>query len=278
VNKLYNTTNKYYNYDWMDEASRKRTLGTSEVKMLWHCVADPRFSYYVDVPEQYKHETEAKGTILAIVHGTSRRVQDELNLFRANLKPNVALIAPLFPSGLIDEDDFNHYKLISYKGIRYDWLLLTMIHEMTLRYPGLDGNKFMLYGYSGGGQYCNRFFYLHPDKLKAVALSAPGRSTYLDDSLDYVWGTRDWADIFGQKIDIEALRHVPVHVSVSTGDTDAIGNSPYGADRVTRTRALFDNFKGHGLDACFGYIDGIKHMGPTDIRLQPVYPFFNQFL
>ncbi len=278
MNKLHNTSNKYYNYNWMDAESKKRTLGTSEVKMLWHCIADPRFSYYVDVPSQYKEEVERKGEILVIIHGTGRRVQDELNLFRKNMGDQVALLAPLLPAGLIDEDDFNHYKLISYKGIRYDYILIQMINEMVLRYPGLDGRRVLMYGYSGGGQYCNRFFYLHPEHLKAVALSAPGRSTYLDETLEYTWGIKDWEQIFEKKVDREALASIPVQLSVGDLDLDEIGDAPYGTTRVARTQALFENFKQQGLDVQFDFIPGINHYGPTDLRLSVVYPFFKKRL
>lgn len=47
--------------------------------------------------------------------------------------------------------------------------------------------------------------YLHPDRLAAVSISAPGRPTFLDWEKDYYWGVKDWKELFGTEIDLEAM-------------------------------------------------------------------------
>ena len=70
---------------------------------------------------------------------------------------HMAVLAPVFPGGLIIDDDFNSYKLLNCDGVRYDLALLSMVDEMAKRYPGVETEKFFLFGHSGGGQFTNRF-------------------------------------------------------------------------------------------------------------------------
>ncbi|KAK9234061.1 hypothetical protein V1525DRAFT_414306 [Lipomyces kononenkoae] len=71
--------------------------------------------------------------------------------------------------------------------MRYDLLLLAILDEVSLRCPAIDTSKVLLTGFSGGGQFVHRFTYLHPERLLAVNVGAPGSVTYLDDN-------RPWAD------------------------------------------------------------------------------------
>ena len=86
-----------------------------------------------------------------------------------------------------------------------------MIDDMAARYEGcIETEKFFLFGHSGGGQFVHRFLYLHPDRLKAVNIGAPGRPTYLDFEENFYWGVKDFKQVFGQELDLPAIRKVPV--------------------------------------------------------------------
>jgi poly(3-hydroxybutyrate) depolymerase len=87
-------------------------------------------------------------------------------------------LAPLFPSGIIDPSDEDNYKFIKYHDIRFDHVLLAMIDEVAIKYR-VNKDRFLLHGFSGGGQFVHRFFYLHPKRLMGVSIGAPGRITYL---------------------------------------------------------------------------------------------------
>ena len=63
---------------------------------------------------------------------------------------------------------------------QFDQILLDMIDDMAKRYPGVETDKFFLFGHSGGGQFVNRFLFAHPEKLRACAIGAPGRPTFLN--------------------------------------------------------------------------------------------------
>lgn len=112
-----------------------------------------------------------------IIHGTGCAVEDYVRHAKELAdRDHVAVLAPLFPGGLIQRDDFNSYKLLSCDGVRYDQILLDMIDDMAKRYPGVETDKFFLFGHSGGGQFVNRFLFAHPEKLRACAIGAPGPS------------------------------------------------------------------------------------------------------
>ena len=67
-----------------------------------------------------------------------------------------------------------------------------------------------MFGHSGGGQFTNRFLFAHPERLKAVSIGAPGRPTFLNFEEDYFWGVRDFEKYFDKKLDLEAVRKIPV--------------------------------------------------------------------
>lgn len=42
--------------------------------------------------------------------------------------------------------------------VKHDLLLLQMLEEVSICWPGIDTRKFFLAGFSGGGQFAHRFF------------------------------------------------------------------------------------------------------------------------
>ncbi len=64
------------------------------------------------------------------------------------------------------------YKYLSEPCIRYDDILLDMVAEVKERW-GLAGDRFGLFGFSGGAQFVNRFLLLRPRSLWAASIGAP---------------------------------------------------------------------------------------------------------
>ncbi|MEJ7757326.1 MAG: hypothetical protein WKF83_14410 [Nocardioidaceae bacterium] len=87
-------------------------------------------------------------------------------------------MAPLFPAGIIEPDDIDNYKWLEYHGIRFDKILLAMVDEVAQKYH-LDARRFLLHGFSGGGHFAHRFFYLHATRLQGFrsALRDSSRSS-----------------------------------------------------------------------------------------------------
>ena len=241
---------------------QKNLFGNAYLNMLWHCPTDQRFPYWVHLPDCYYDEKDPHYKLLVIIHGTGCAVEDYVRHAKELAdRDHVAVLAPLFPGGLIQRDDFNSYKLLSCDGVRYDQILLDMIDDMAKRYPGVETDKFFLFGHSGGGQFVNRFLFAHPEKLRACAIGAPGRPTFLNPDEDYFWGTRDFKNYFGHDVDLAAVQKVPVLVIVGENDTKFIGDSPYGDNRVARMKSLQKNLQDHGVHTELTILPGFAHEG-----------------
>lgn len=65
--------------------------------------------------------------------------------------------------------------------MRYDQILLDMIDCVASEWGSVDTRTFAIVGFSGGGQFVHRFFYLYPERVHAVSIGAPGRATPLVD-------------------------------------------------------------------------------------------------
>jgi poly(3-hydroxybutyrate) depolymerase len=246
---------------------------------------DQRFSYCLYVPEDPRPE---KAPLIVIQHGTERNFllyRDHLASFAD--EHGAVVLAPLFPAGIIDPDDLHNFKFIEYRGIRYDEVLLAMVAEVAERYP-VDADSFYLHGFSGGGQFAHRFFYLHPERLAGVSIGAPGRVTQLDDSLPWWLGTKDFEERFGRPVDLDALRRVPVLMVVGDQDTDTWeinnpgepnwmdGAEQAGETRIDRLQTLERNFVVHGIDVRFVLVPGVGHRG--SLTLPPVRDFFSELI
>ncbi len=266
--------------DHLSNKVKQNLFGNADLNMLWSCQAAPQFCYWVHVPDSYREQKNSHFNLLVIIHGTGCAVENYMQVAKKWADQHqTAILAPLFPSGLIDRGDFNSYKLLACDGIRYDQVLLAMIREMQERYPGVKGEQFFLFGHSGGGQFTNRFLFVHPDKLKAVSIGAPGRPTFIDFNTDYFWGVRDFQTIFDKKMDLDAVKEVPIQIMVGELDTKYIGESPYGTNRVERMRSLESNLKKNGVKQVeFKIIPGIGHEDGDRERIEACSAFFEKFL
>src|SRR5690606_14710605 len=130
---------------------------------------------------------------------------------------NCVVLAPLFPVGVLGDENRNGYKYIQEQDIRYDLVLLAMVREVEARLA-VTFPRFMMFGFSGGGHFVHRFALLHPERVSAVCVGAPGSVTLLDDGRDWWVGIRDAKERFGRAVDLEALRNVRVLAVVGAAD------------------------------------------------------------
>lgn len=258
---------------------KKNLFGNAYLNMLWHCPSDPRFSYWVHLPDCYYDEEDPHYQLMVIIHGTGCATEEYVRVAKAWAdERKVALLAPMFPGGLIDPEDFNAYKMLSCDGVRYDNVLLAMVGDMAKRYPGVETSKFFMFGHSGGGQFVNRFLLVHPDRLKAAFIGAPGRPTFLNFEEDYFWGIRDFYKYFDKQIDMEAIRKVPVLITVGELDVKYIGDSPYGSCRVERMKSLQKNFIENGIHTELQILPGLEHGDGEQERVDAAQSFFGRYL
>lgn len=249
---------------------------------------DQRFSYCLYVPSA--HDPAGAPVPLAVLmHGTGRRGPQYRDNFAAWGEANGCLVlAPLFPAGIgSDPDDLHRFKFIADGELRYDRVLLEIVDEVGERFNTGTG-RFLLHGFSGGGQFVHRFGYLHPDRLSGLSIGAPGRITLIDDAKDWWLGLNGFAELFGTEPRIAELARVPVQMVVGSEDVETweinnVGDSNWmdGADATGRTRierisALRDNYRDHGIDVRFDVVEGVGHQ-PMRV-LESVQDFFSSVL
>jgi poly(3-hydroxybutyrate) depolymerase len=241
---------------------------------------DQRFSYCMYVPSVHQTTTQ-RLPLIVLMHGTARTAERYRTMYSEFAEQHgCVVLAPFFPAGIIDPEDLHGYKRIAYHDIRFDQVLLDMVEQIGRRYR-VRTEKFLLHGFSGGGQFAHRFAYLHPDRLAALSIGAPGRVTRINDDVPWWLGTADVRALFGVDIDIATLRTAPVQMIVGAADTDTWEIAEPGIDaggetRVERLTSLRDNWESHGIPVRFDLVPDMKHRG--SVAREHVERFFAEQL
>ena len=271
--------------------AEKPTLGYYETGMtsLFACQYDQRFSYCMQVPENYDPNNTRKYPLVVLVHGTHRRAFTYRDMFKDFAeKHDCIVMAPLFPAGIISQGELANYKFIKYNDIRFDHVLLSMVDELGDRY-NLETDRFFLFGFSGGAHFAHRFFYLHPERLSAVSIGAPGMVTLLDTEKDWHCGVGNMEEFFGQKLNFDAMKNVAVQMIIGAEDTETWeitiekssrfwmeGVNDAGSNRLERLDSLKQSFIQHGISVQHDIIPGVAHDGFA--MLEHVKAFFSNYI
>lgn len=252
--------------------------------------ADQRFSYCLYVPHSYREYETRSYPLAVIVHGTERQPQTYRDAFADFAERHqCVLLAPLFPCGVIEPYyELHNYKFIRFHDIRYDLLMLDIVAEVAAMYR-LECERFLLFGFSGGGQFVHRFFYLHPNRLRAVSIGAPGWVTLLDSERDWWAGTRNFEEHFGQPLDLDTMRQTPVQMVIGGEDLDSwdviipegsrywmAGANDAGGTRIARIETLKASYEQAGIAVRLDIVPGVGHDGLQ--VLVPVQQFFGDVL
>jgi len=160
---------------------------------------------------------------------------------------------------------------------RFDLRLLEAVETVGTQFNA-DTSKFDMYGYSAGGQFAHRFLYLHPDRLAAVAIGAPGMVTVPNMEYPWPWGLAGLSEVSGLSVDFELLRKPRILLFV--GDQDVVyegaatlaavaahaGIDPadaqrydFGATRVERARTLHNSWIAAGIPHAYVEVEGMGH-------------------
>jgi poly(3-hydroxybutyrate) depolymerase len=254
-----------------DPTTRARALYDLGPTAIFAAKADPRFHYCLYVPP--KVGDGAKVDLLVAVHGTGRTsfldFRDGFAEFgRWN---DCAVLCPIFPVGVLGDGNRSGYKYMAEGDIRYDEIVLKMVDEVAAKY-GQDWSRFAMFGFSGGGHFTHRFAILHPAKLWAASIGAPGSVTLLDPTKDWWIGIRDVKQRFGIDFDAAALARVPVQMIVGEADLETWeithkpggtywmeGANDAGRTRPERLQALKASFESAGVDVRLDLVPGVSH-------------------
>lgn len=234
---------------------------------------DPRFSYCTYAPPASGNEKYPKALVV-VMHGTGRAFTEYRDAFAEFAKWNDCIVlCPLFPAGPQGDGNRDGFKHLQEADIRYDQILLDMVDEVAEKFD-CDFSKFALFGYSGGGQFVNRFCLFHPERLWAVSIGAPGSVTLLDFKQDWWVGVRDFEMKFGKPLNLDALKALPVHLIVGKADLDTweithreggkfymAGANDAGCTRPERIESLRQSFTASGVEATLDLVDNVPHNG-----------------
>ena len=266
-----------------EAAARAKALYEYGPTSIYSSKHDPRFPYCLYVPPSLGQGGE-KPELIVAMHGTGRGFTGYRDAFSAFARwNNCIILAPLFPIGVMGDGYRDGFKYMREGNLRYDHILLAIVEEVSERYR-LAFDRFGLFGYSGGGHFAHRFLMLQPSKLWGVSIGAPGSVTLLDPSRDWWVGTRNFAELFGQELDIPAMKQVAVQMVVGAADLETweITHKPggrnwmpdanhAGTNRPERLASLRDNFAEHGIAARFDLVPNTPHDG---VKVVPVVEDF----
>lgn len=253
-----------------DADARARRVYDYGKTVIFASSADPRLHMLLYVPPAAAHR---KVDLLVAVHGTGRTSGIEFRdgFAEFGLYNDCAVLCPIFPVNVMGDGERSGYKYMEEGDIRYDLALLAMVDEVAKKY-NQDWSQFAIFGFSGGGHFSHRFAILHPERLWAASVGAPGSVTLLDPKRDWWVGVRDLEQRFGKPLDIAALAQVPVHMVVGTADlenweiTHRPGSRYYmeGANDAGRTRperleTLAASFRAAGVNVVLDKLAGVSH-------------------
>lgn len=251
---------------------------------VYACRLDPRFAYCAYVPDDYEEDGGKTYALAVIVHGTERGMQGYRDAFADFAEEKgVIVLCPLFPANVCFPGDLSSYKMLRAGDLHYDAVLLDMVAEVKERYR-IAGERMLMYGFSGGGHFTHRFLYLHPERLLAASIGAPGVVTLLDFDHDFWVGVRNFEEVFGKNIDLAAVRRVAVQMVIGEDDLETWeitirpgddwwmpGADLAGPHRNARMEALKASFERHGVAVRLDRAPGAAHND------RPLLPHVKEF-
>ena len=166
--------------------------------------------------------------------------------------------------------------------VRLDLQLLAMVDQArrSLTQQGIQTEeKFLIQGYSASGMFANRFAVLHPTRVKAVAVGAPGgwpiapAPMFSGEALPYPAGVADLETLAGKPFDSESFRSLPqLIVMGSLDDNDSLDfrdgwdeepaglvDRLFGKDPQARWTNSENVYKAAGTNAQFLLVAGVGH-------------------
>ena len=227
-------------------------------------------------------------------HLDSARAQLAVSRWQAEQLGAVVLV-PVFPRPGEDWMVYTHAldrdTVLAERPLgRPDLQLLAMAEDLRRRLGRPSCARVFLDGFSAGGMFANRFALIHPERVAAVAVGAPGGwpmspLASSDGALVYPAGVDDYEQLFGRPPPRELWARVPMLFVL--GDEDGNDSVPYadgyepalGQVVVERFGATplerWDDAEAHyaSLDAEFVLLPGVGHETPRAMLVR-VLEFF----
>lgn len=177
---------------------------------------------------------------IVFVHGYKRRGKEQLEqLRRISDASRRALLAPCFCAR-----QHPRYQRLG-KGrdqLRADTYFNACLEDATRRH-GIDTDRFVLTGFSGGAQFGHRYTMAHPQRVTRLIAIAAGWYTFPDAEVPYPHGLATVRKLRATSLNPEAFLRVPTAVLVGARDLNTVNlrcnpgiDKQQGLTRVERAR------------------------------------------
>lgn len=182
---------------------------------------------------------------------------------------------------------------------RLDLQLLEMINDskkvlMALQIEVED--KFFMSGFSASATFTNRFSFLHPNKIQALAIGGFNGELMLPQNeingnkLNYPLGTNDYEKIVQQKFDFKTYQSIPQMIYMGAlDDNDAVQfddayskkerkiiNDNIGATVQKRYVACQDFYLKSNINVTFKTYENVGHWTTSNMNLEVIKFFLGQ--
>jgi hypothetical protein len=182
---------------------------------------------------------------------------------------------------------------------RLDLQLLEMIKDSknVLNRMNIDVNdKVFMNGFSASATFTNRFSFIHPDKIKALAIGGFNGELMFPlneikgNKLNYPLGTNDFDKLFNKKADFETLKLIPQFIYMGKLDeNDAVQfddayskkerkiiNHNIGATVQERYLECQKIYLKENINATFKSFENVGHWTTSDMNLEVIKFFLAQ--
>lgn len=195
------------------------------------CRRWPEATYYLAAPSR----PAADAPVLVSVHGISRNAREHAETFASFCdRLGWYVVAPEYT-----EEAHPKFQQLGYsskrRGPRPDLALNAILDEVAAT-TGADTRRIFLFGFSGGGQFAHRYAMLHPRRVAAAVLGAPGWYTFPVQNAAYPRGLARIDEALAADIDLTAFLRIPVLVLVGSRDN--------GRDEALNASAKIDDEQG----------------------------------
>ncbi|NUY82365.1 hypothetical protein HUK80_15780 [Flavobacterium sp. MAH-1] len=275
------------------------------------------YEYILFVP---KKTPLHKKSVLLVEPNNTGKVSDDIELHKkyaidlasvssvgnnVSTELRIPLLVPIFPRPESDSLMYTHaldrdvmlQKSPELK--RLDLQLLHMIDDAKRILIAMDiavESKIFMNGFSASATFTNRFSFVHPDKIKALAIGGFNGELMLPNKeingvkLDYPIGTNDFRKLFGKNFDLAAYKTIPQLIYMGKLDDNdavqyddaysekerAIINDNIGKQVQPRYLACQKIYLENGITPIFKTFENVGHWTTADVNLEVITFFYKQ--
>lgn len=182
---------------------------------------------------------------------------------------------------------------------RLDLQLIEMIKDAKTLLKGMNievDSKIFMNGFSASGTFTNRFSFIHPEMIKALAIGGFNGELMLPEKkinnvkLNYPIGINDFTKIFDKKFDSNTFKSIPKFIYMGKLDkNDAVQfedaynneerdiiNSNLGKLVQERYLKCQENYNKNNINSIFKTYENVGHWTTSEVNLEVIKFFFKE--